>query len=330
VPLEEEGSSSDGGAGGEAMTGHGCAALLWVLAALICGQAVARADSTNATPRDGVARNAAPSRALVEQKAALLQRLLSDAPAAQRIDRSAQAGAREYRALAQRHYEQALALLAAGELAAADGLLSEALALMSQARRLAPAAGSREAVQRQRYLQLADSVQSLSSAYARHRREVAEAAVARIDEAHTDTADAARRARMLAEAGHYGDAIAVLSSAEHALLHALTAAMGTNTLEFSREFASPAAEFDYELDRNADYAVLVPIALEELKPSPAARRAVAAYVADSDEMREAARAQAARQDYTAALTSVRQSTLQLQRALTAAGLVVPHAPEGQP
>lgn len=301
--------------------------MLCTMSAFLAAGAIAQVDVAPRQARSAVAQASPPTRAVIEQKALLLLRLMSDSPAARRIGASAEAKA--YFARAQRQHEQALALLDSGELVNADALLSEALALMSQARRLTPDVGSREEAQRQRYVQLADSMRSLSESYERHRARAPKEAALRIDSARTAAADAVRSARTLEQAGRYGDAIAALSRAEHELLHSFNAAMGTTTLEFSPEFNTLADEFNYELDRNHDYATLVPVALDELKPSLVARQAVAAYVADSNAMREMARGHAARQDYEAALSSVRQSTLQLQRALAAAGLVVPSAPGEQ-
>lgn len=88
---------------------------------------------------------------------------------------------------------------------------------------------------------------------------------------------------------------------------------------------SPRAQYRHELERNRSYAALVPVALEELRPAGGALQLVQRYVETSEALVSLAARQAESADWPAALGSVQSATTYLQRALGAAGLVVPQA-----
>lgn len=301
----------------------GVAAVLMAAPILVSAADKAPPSGAQSPHRDASGRTPAPTRALVEQKAALLLRLLGDAPSTERIGASGNTEAKANTASAARCHEKALALLDAGELAGADVLLSEGIALMAKARKLVPDSSSNDHEHRARYLQLRDSTQSLSAA---HERQLARAGAVtrpRIDAERHAIDEALFQARSLGAVERYSEAIQVLARTERMLLQGMSAALGTATLDSTRHFSGPREEYEYELERNRDYAGLIPIALAELKTPEDARRIVAAQVSRSSGMRDAARLQAEAQDYQAALQNVRESTVLLQRALAAAGLTVP-------
>ena len=266
----------------------------------------------------------AERRTQVEQKTALVQRLLADSPVVQRVRASANDEAKHHLANAMANYLQAAALAREGKLEASEAAVNEAMLLLGRARQLVPDPALRLAEQRVRHVQLLESTLGLLASAQRHierdatpigdrteaRREMARAA------------DLVALARRLAGLERVEEANRVLASAEQALLSALARALGSATLDYTPRFAFPAEEYRYELDRFGSFRQLVPRALESLQPTEAAADLAERYVSQGLRLRDEAEQQAARGDSSAALKTIREATDWLQRALTAAGLVV--------
>jgi hypothetical protein len=298
--------------------------VLPAVALLMAPQLIGLSVDARAQTRENAGTRANPSPAMVEQKAALVARLLNDTPVADRMATGGTAEARSASAQATALYHRARTALAAGDIGQADSLLGESLALLSRSRQAAPSSQQQLA----RCQQLLESVQSLLSAYERRASVSNRAGREGVDPVRTDAADAMTRAAAQVEQRRYGAAIALLDATAEKLLRALNATLDGAEVEVSHRFATPAEEYQFELARNVDYASLIPLALRELSPAPSAREEVAAQLAGSRKQLDVAQAQVTRQDYASALASIRQSTALLQRALAAAGLVVPRDPAG--
>jgi hypothetical protein len=236
-----------------------------------------------------------PPRAEVMQKAALVKRLLETAPAS---SKAAQLHAR------------ALEHLGRGEHGEADARLSEAIRAMQLARLPSHPSGQ--------YAALLSSVETMRDTYARFagtKRDLHGTLV-------FDVNQALARARELHGADP-NEALRVLALAEQAMTHALTEVLGSHTVSYAHRFSGPQEEFGFEQARHRAYAALVPAAVHELKPAPAALVLLQRYVESGEAMAALAGRQAAQGDWGAALESVRTATLYAQRALGAAGLAVP-------
>jgi hypothetical protein len=130
------------------------------------------------------------------------------------------------------------------------------------------------------------------------------------------------RARELQRAAPQ-EAVRELAFAEQAMTHALTQALGSLTVSYAPSFPGPREEFGFELARQRGYAALVPAALNQLRPGPAARTLVQRHVDSGETLVARAERQAGEGDWRAALQTVRDATAQMQRALGAAGLDLP-------
>lgn len=298
--------------------------VLPAMALLMAPQLIGLSVDARAQSREAPLARANPSPAMVEQKATLVARLLNDAPASDRIAADGGNEVKAATAQAAALYQRARTALSAGDAMQADALLGEALALLSKSRQ----AGPRDQQQLTRYQQLLESVQSLLAAYERRAASLPRSGKERIDSPRNQATAAMTRAAAQADQRRYGEAIALLDDAAAKLLHALNGTLDGAELEVAHRFATPAEEYQFELARNGDYAALIPIALRELAPSASMREEVAVQVAGSRQHLDSAQTQATRQDYASALASIRQSTTLLQRALAAAGLVVPRDPAG--
>lgn len=237
-----------------------------------------------------------PQRAEVQQKAMFVKRLIeASAPAAP--------AAAELHARALQHLERA-------ELREAEARLNEAIRMLQLSRRPAQPAG--------RYEALVSSIGTMRETYLRYaaaREDPHGALIAEVDEALA-------RAKAL-ERNDAAAALHVLAQAEQAMTHALTQALGSLTVSYAPAFSGPQDEFRFEQSRHRAYAALVPAALHELRPGPAALTLVQRYFDSGEAMAARAAGEAGKGDWRSALDSVRSATTQVQRALGAAGLALP-------
>ncbi len=267
------------------------------------------------------AAQSAPSAQLVRQKDLLAARLLADVPALERIGASRNAEAKALVERARGDYGRALAALKSGDTAQANALLNDVIAAMARARHLVPDPEARAREERMRNTQLGASLESLRKSYREHlahfgrepQSDAAWLSVSRLVEQAADLAGAQR----MAEANR------LLLQAESLQLDAFGPLLAGKTLIYAPHFSDAADEFRFELERNRDYGELVPLALAELRPSEGARRLVERYVASNEDLRRTATRRAATADFSGALAAIRAGTAYLQRALLAAGLVVP-------
>ena len=247
----------------------------------------------------GAARGQTPPRAELMQKAAFVKRLLEAAPPGTTTDAGAAA-----------LHTRALGNLDRGEHGEADARLNEALRALQTARRPAKPGAQ--------YAALLSSVETMRDTYVRFagtKRDLHGTLV-------FDVNQALAQAREL-QGTNPGEALRVLGLAEQTMTHALTGVLGSLTVNYAMSFPGPKDEFDFEQARHRAYAALVPAALNELKPAPAARVLVQRYVDSGETMAALGAKQAGQGDWRAALESVRSATQYAQRALGAAGLAVP-------
>jgi len=99
--------------------------------------------------------------------------------------------------------------------------------------------------------------------------------------------------------------------------------MGSAVMTYEAKFKSPAEEFNYEMSRYHSFEELVPIALEQLKPSEGSIKISDRYVQASRTARDTAKQQAASGDYQTAIATLQEAVKQLQTALKTLGLSVP-------
>jgi len=256
---------------------------------------------------------------VIEQKAALVQRVLADSALARRVAAGASDEARGYLAHARLRYARAQALVADGQLQAGEVAIDEAVALIGRARRLAPDQAQAEADQRLRYASLLESTQGLLAA-ARRQAERAPAGGESPEIARS--AALLARAQELARRGEPDEAWRALIAAERELLIGLTRLLGSATLDYTARFDSPQEELRHETARVHSLRQLLPLAVAALRPAPAAVRAAEEQAQRAAQLQAQADAQAARGELADALASLRLAAEATQRALGAAGLTL--------
>ena len=271
------------------------------------------------------------ARTLVEQKQALVKRLLSDSAAAGRIAASGNEQARGYVASAAEHHAKSVTMAERGDYASADALLNQAMWAIGKARKMVPDDARRQSALRDRYTSLLPGVEALQRSFEQNLRRLRE--LPATEPASDPDLEAARtlvgQAKELAGAGSHGKAGDSLEQAERRLLFAFNRLFGSATLVYTTRFEDPADEFNYELARYNSYATLVPTALKRLRPGPAQLRQVEGYTESGRAAAALAREHAVSKDYRAANHAIRAATADVQRALGAAGLVLPPEHSGQ-
>lgn len=267
----------------------------------------------------------ASRRTVLEQKAALVQKVLADSAVVRRVRDSGNEEAKHMLARAMANYVQATAFAREGRFDAGEAAINDAMVQIGKARQLVPDAATRLAEQRARHAQLMESTLGMLASAKRH-IEKAAASRADVSLAAGDSGRAAEliaSARAMADAGKFEEANRSLAAAEQALLSALARSLDSRTLDYTPRFDTQAEEFTHEAERFASILQLVPKALSDLKPGEAAVRQAQDHVAQALRHRDGAVQLAGRGEIGDALKAIREGAGWLQRALTAAGLVLP-------
>lgn len=271
-----------------------------LLAALIAGAAAA---------------DDAALRSQVEQKIRLSATLVGDRATAQRIAASGHVQAMAHLDEGRVHQSHAEDLLARGDYAGARAAADDALRHLGMARRLVPDGAQRQAAARERQAQQLASVERLLEAW--------RARGSGDGQALTDTIGVVAQARAALQEQRWDEAQQRLAQAERQVLEGLSRTLGSTTLDYTLRPATPAEDFQQELARQRGFAELLPLALRDLKPRPEAVALVERYSETSQSLRGQALQRFEQGATDEALVHIRSATLYLQRALQAAGLVVP-------
>lgn len=270
------------------------------------------------------AGNTSTSAALTH-KQRFVEQLLGDSPMVRRIETSGNSQAIGYLKAALEQRKLAGERLQAGASADAEKALNEAILNVGRARQLVPENVNRLVFERVRLARLMTGVDSLRANYERHlqQRTGAQTASAK-DDPELERIDALiQDAHGLASAERVTEAMRALESAEHGLLLALNRVLGNQTIRYAERFDTPAEEFAYEVQRNTSYVELVPVAIHEYRPGADALRQMNRLIEKNRSHRGQADDLAARRDWRGALRAIRAGTLDLQRALAVAGVLVP-------
>lgn len=277
----------------------------------------------------GYAQPAEPARAparspvtaeVVDQKIAMIDKVLNRSPVAARVLKSQNEQARRHFTNARELVSHAQMLIGAGQLRGADALLNEAIWEVSRAQQLVPDPGSQQAGERVRFSQLEDSVMALQRTALIALPSAGKGQA--VSEERTVRANAlVEQAVALARADRYIEANRLLDQALVLLLRDASIRLAGHTIVYDHRFANRREEFEFELARFRSFERLVPLALLEFRPAAEALALVDRHVAHARELRERAEAQSGR-DALAAIRDVVEGTDALRRALNAAGLVV--------
>ncbi|MDP4299107.1 coiled-coil domain-containing protein [Leptothrix discophora] len=258
--------------------------------------------------------------------------LIERSSAAQQIERSGEATARERRDNARLIHREAGQALDAGEAERAARLLDEAAREMMAGVRLAkPEQVAGEKARRDFEARL-DSTRALLAAQQRITDEKAASAPSASSrpvtrEARDATREIERRlaeAQALARQGRIDEARPLLDRAYLTARVSIESLRRGDTLVRSLNFATPREEYDYEIDRNDTHRMLITVLLADRKDAQGAMPAgMQPFVDRAAALRTEAEAQARAGDHLAAIRTLENATRELVRAIRAGGVYIP-------
>lgn len=267
----------------------------------------------------------------VAHKLVLVNRMLDDSPVTRRVAASDDRRAKRLLSDARRVFERAKSALNGGDLQRADGFLDDALRFISEAGRAVPERERVLAMQRARYAQLLEGIETFrawNERVAKQKRIDARTASSVAADAD-QTRAIIKGAAALERAGDVAAANKLLAEAHADITWVLNQLVANETLVYRQDFASPQDAYRYESDRYASYEELLPIAVSALLPSASAGAAADRRFIEAEEFRAAARAAADAGRHDEALVKMRDAVQRLQQAFAGMGVVVPQQmPEG--
>lgn len=256
------------------------------------------------------------------QLIANLERLLRSATG-QRVAAADDVQAQQLLADARAQLAAAKAALAVGDATAARAAAHAALLrFMDASRRVPSEDGADRQAQAQRYQNLRQGIDVFLQA---HQRNAGRLATAEGGEAVVGfDADAVtrlvREAEQQAAGGDYPDANLLLAEAQGQVTSAIRGMMQHRTLVNDIKIASPAEEYQYELQRHQGYVELIPVAIEVRTPPAETVASMKATAIKAQAMMQRAKDTAGAGDYPVAIRMVLDATDEVRAALRQAGV----------
>jgi hypothetical protein len=282
--------------------------LLHTLPLAFCLSAVA----ATAQPPSGVDREQ------LERRIVSTATLIESSSGAKQIEASGAPRAAEQRTRARELHKQAGDALRAGDLENTNKLLSEASRALFEGVRLArpeQVTGSKDQADYQARL---ESTRALLDAQKRIAAEKGGRTGESVKQVETLIADAERQAA----GGRYPDAKRTVDQAYLMVKASIGTLRNGDTVVRSLNFATPAEEYHYEVDRNDTHRMLVDMLLKDKRGS-GIDAMVDQAVGSAAKLRQQAEAEAARRDHKGAIKTMEDSTRELVKAIRAAGVYIP-------
>ncbi len=244
---------------------------------------------------------------------------------AKRIDASDHAEAKRLAAEARHALDAGRKAYAGKDYVKALAHADSAMKAMSRAGRLVPASvvaeDGEDTAGKEQFKVLLDGVKTYRKSYLRNRKLFAGKKGVDFPEVDLTVVDATtERASKLADAGDYRQANALLTRTQTTLTEALSAMLKSKTLSYELVFETPKQEYEYELARYQSYEELVPLAIEQRRPSKRMQGLMDKYVKEGQDIKAQALPVAAKGDYKKAILMLQGATSHIRRALRIVGV----------
>jgi hypothetical protein len=264
------------------------------------------------------AENLTVSAAQVKQKLSFAEMMMGDSsPPAKRVAASANIEAKNLFAQAKQRLDGARAALNAGNNAGAMQAANESLQLISEAGSLVavePTEGSKT-----RYEKLVDQLQGFEKSYQKNlERGLKPKSGKELDKSTFDRL--VKEAEGFAAKEQYQDGVKRLEAANDMLTKALSSLLEAQPVVYDKNFATPKEEYEYESSRYDSYEELIPLAIEQRRPSQQTVVMMHELEARAKEIRGEGKTLAAKGDHKQAIMALQAATERLQRALRLAGV----------
>lgn len=266
----------------------------------------------------GTAKQIQVSAAEVKQKLSYAGMLMGSSPIMKRVMASGNAQAHGLMAQAQKQYKDAQAALGSGANAAAMEAVNESLRLFGAAAHLVPDP-SEQIDYKSRYNDLYEQLRSFDKSYNKNlERGIKPKAGQGLDKAKFDVL--VKEANGLADREQYEAATKRLERANEMLTAALGSLLQSQTVVYDKNFATPKEEYEYELARYESYLELIPLAIEQRRPSGQTVAMMDKLAARAKEVRDEGVKLADKGDHKQAILALQAATERLQQALRLAGV----------
>lgn len=257
----------------------------------------------------------------VQQKLDFADVLVNQSKVALRLEKSEDPKAKKLHQQAREKITAARETLAKGDNSAAEALADEAVRGMSMAARLLPSSQEELADPKLRYKELLDAVQTFAVSYQQNRQRLqskkGEQANVLDEKAFNELISEAKADE---KAGNLEEANRKLGQAQRLVAKALAQLMASEVVVYDKTFASPKEEYEDELARYRSYEELIPLAIEQKKPTPLIVDQMDEFVKKGDQLHKEAALKAEAKDHKAAIALLQDATAYLQRALLVAGV----------
>jgi len=211
--------------------------------------------------------------------------------------------------------------LAGGDPAKAKDLVDKALRVANDSFKLVPDERELKQQAKIRYEELWSSTHSLFANYQKAHKQ----ALAKGEEVHEDLdpqkieQDMAQ-AEKLAQGEDHAAANAILEKTEKELLACTSKLIGTGIITYDTNFATPEEEYQYEQNRNREFAGLVDTAIEQINPPKMKMSLVTRLKDQAITLAAEAEQQAAGGDHATAIKTLQKATGKYQGALNMMGV----------
>jgi len=211
--------------------------------------------------------------------------------------------------------------LHAGESLAADATLGEALRFFNLASRMVPSEDLKEK-QKSEFPGLKEEITIAKDLHKRNyvklTSEHGMGAGVNYDAKRVTTLEA--QAEEQASVGSYSQANESLILARDMIQAAIRQMMTGRKIVYELNIDTPEAEFKYELNKYIGYEELIPIALEQKKPSKGIQMLAMRHVKEAKRMADVARTTASGRDYPRAIRMLQDATAEIRKALKLMGV----------
>lgn len=264
------------------------------------------------------AKQTVVSEAEVKRKLNYAEMVINSSSSMKRVEASDIIQAKRLAAQAKELLSNAKSALAAGNNAMAMQAVNAALQQASAAIHLVPSQPE-QVDYKARYSQMSDQLRSFDNAYEKNlARGMKAKSGQELDKAKFD--QLIKEADGLAGQEQFEEAVKRLDRAYEMLTAALGALLQSQTVVYDKNFATPKEEYEYELSRYNSYADLIPLAIDQRKPSEQIISQMNALAARAKEIRDEGVGLADKGDHKQAILALQAATERLQRALRLAGV----------
>ena len=193
--------------------------------------------------------------------------------------------------------------------------------VMTASMAAAPAKTVDDSAQRSEYEELTNALKTYESSYEKNVKRAKKAGQtlkATLNE--SEYKKLVSEGKRLGDSGDFSGANASLKKAQTMITNTLTAMLQSQTVVYDKNFETPKEEYEYELARTESYEELIPLAVEQRRPSKGLMMLMNRYVDKAKTIKSEGLEIAAKGDYKMAIMAMQAATDNLIRALRSVGV----------